>query len=40
MLLSLLSPDYTMLLSLTAKPKIKAKDTETKKDENLVLSKE
>ena len=40
MLLSLLFPDYTMLLSLRAKPKIKSQRYRNKKEENLVLPKE
>ena len=40
MLLSLLFPDYTMLLSLRAKLKIKSQRYRNKKDENLVLPKE
>ena len=40
MLLSLLLPDYTMLLILRAKPKIKSQRYRNKKDENLVLPKE
>ena len=40
MLLSLLFPDFTMLLSLRAKLKIKSQRYRNKKDENLVLPKE
>ena len=40
MLLSLLFPDYAMLLSLRAKPKIKSQRYRNKKEENLVLPKE
>ena len=39
MLLSLLFPDYTMLLSLRAKLKIKSQRYRDKKNENLVLPK-
>ena len=39
MLLSLLFPDYTMLLSLRAKLKIKSQRYRNKKNENLVLPK-
>ena len=40
MLVSLLFPDYTMLLSLRAKLKIKSQRYRNKEDENLVLPKE
>ena len=40
MLLSLLFPDYTMLLSLRAKLKIKSQSYRNKKDKNQVLPKE
>ena len=40
MLVSLLFPDYTMLLSLRAKLKSKSQRYRNKEDENLVLPKE
>ena len=40
MLLSPLFPDYTMLLSIRAKLKIKSQRYGNKKDENLALPKE
>ena len=40
MLLSPLFPDYTMLLSIRAKLKIKSQRYRNKKDENLALPKE
>ena len=40
MLLNLLFPDYTILLSIRAKLKFKSQRYRNKKDENLVLPKE